>query len=62
MPRVERIPYGEPADDIRTHFKTAGERNLIVSPGDLQEAARKLPGTFSATLPEMEKGFPAGTP
>ena len=38
------------------------DRYHIVSPGDLQEAARKLAGTFSGTTPEMEKGLPLGTP
>ena len=33
------------------------DRYHIVSPGDLQEAARKLAGTFSGTLPEKQKGL-----
>ncbi len=33
------------------------DRYHIVSPGDLQEAARKLTGTFSGTLPEKRKGL-----
>ena len=32
------------------------DRYHIVSPGDLQEAARKLTGTFSGTLPKKEQG------
>ncbi len=32
------------------------DRYHIVSPGDLREAARKLTGTFSATLLEMKQG------
>ena len=31
------------------------DRYHIVSPADLQEAARKLTGTFSGTLPEIPK-------
>ena len=33
------------------------DRYHIVSPGDLQEAARKLTGTFSGTLPQKQKGL-----
>ena len=32
------------------------DRYHIVTPADLQEAARKLTGTFSGTLPEMHRG------
>ncbi len=32
------------------------DRYHIVSPGDLREAAQKLTGTFSGTLPEIKKG------
>ena len=31
------------------------DRYHIVSPGDLQEAARKLAGTFTGTLPEIRQ-------
>ena len=34
------------------------DRYHIVSPGDLQDAARKLTGTFSGTLPEERSGNP----
>jgi integrase len=33
------------------------DRYHIVSPADLQEAARKLAGTFSGTLPEIRRGL-----
>jgi len=32
------------------------DRYHIVNPADLQEAARKLTGTFSGTLPEKQRG------
>jgi hypothetical protein len=32
--------------------RTVFDRYHIVSPGDLQEVARKLTGTFSGTMPE----------
>ena len=38
------------------------DRYHIVSPGDLQEAARKLTGTFSGTLPEKNQGVHAEPP
>ncbi len=37
------------------------DRYHIVSPADLQEASRKLAGTFSGTVPEKEERVPAGT-
>jgi len=38
------------------------DRYHIVSPGDLQEAARKLTGTFSGTLPEKNQGVHSEPP
>ena len=32
------------------------DRYHIVSPGDLQEATRKLAGRFTGTLPEIKRG------
>ena len=37
-------------------------RHHIVSPGDLQGAARKLTGTFSGTSPEKGQGAPRWDP
>jgi hypothetical protein len=49
LPQVERILHEEAAEDLRTHYKTTGER-------DLTEAGWRLTGTFSGALPEMQRG------
>jgi len=38
------------------------DRYHIVSPGDLQNAAQKLTGTFSGTFDEKGAAAPAATP
>jgi hypothetical protein len=42
--------------------RTIFDRYHIVSPTDLQDAARKNAGTFSGTSTQNEEGVPFGTP
>ena len=42
--------------------RTIFDRYHIVSPADLQEAARKLSGIFPGTSTPKEEGVPFGTP